>query len=267
MLQTSSSQVQLSLLVQNVQLDNQLLETRHPVVLSSGASNQSSYTDLRLNLTDTDKLLEDLMLRGQLAGRGAAGRVGGITSSSAAADLVGIGVVGKGEVIGSRLKVTGGGSGAGVLQQPQARPVIWLSLCQLLTGATAGPSPQRMAMAAAATSSALAANTVPQSSEQAEAEAQLASAAAAAAAGAAVSKAAIVSFRKIELQLGALDFETEQVGAVGGEVLMLWPGVCCGLRLCYDAYVIRYAGYPSKQSCVLTAVMHLCNCTHQQLWM
>jgi hypothetical protein len=227
-LQTSSSQMQLSLLVQNVQLDNQLLETRHPVVLSSGASNQSSYADLRLNPTDTDRMLEDLMLRGQLASRGAAGTVGGITGSSAAADLVGIGVVGKQEVSSSGLRVTSGGSGAGVLQQPQARPMIWLSVCQLLTGAAASPSPQRMAMAAAATNSALAANTFPLSHDQAEAEAQLASAAAAAApGGVAVNKAAIVSFRKIELQLGALDFETEQVGGVGH---------CCAVKIGLHAY-------------------------------
>jgi hypothetical protein len=194
--------------------------------------------DSKAIVLTTDKTLEDMDGPGQALGlaltRSAnnCSRRGGVPVAIAAA------------ASSRQLQLTGVNSNSSSV--PRKVPLIRLSLCQTLTRPIAGPdsgSPTAAAPAAAASEQAsssqaaaaggggavskgtgaeAAASTSKAAGQSSAAVAAVASERTAAAAGgsgggsssqSAVSKAAIMSFRKVEVLVGAMDLKTDQVGA------------------------------------------------------
>ena len=244
---TTTSDNQLTLVIRSIQLDNQLLETRHPVVLSPSpaapqtAREYTSGSSQRYLLT-TDKMIEDLDNPSSAAAAGrngtaAAGQGTGDREGRDGGGAAGAAAGGQGGVV-----VSTTGSSIGALQQEQ--PLVWLSVCQLLNSgaSTPGAAARAAAQTAAAAGAAIKAAAMPTSDTEKNLE-MLGNASAAAsgqpighqsqlqrngsegggdggcsssgnspkATAQAMSKAAIIPYKKVELQLGPLDLETDQV--------------------------------------------------------
>lgn len=167
----------------------------------------------------------------------------GASSSSAAAAAAGVdgaaaldGAGGNGDGSGStgpaRQQAGWQGDGGAVVARRSALPLIRLSMCQALdlpaAPQRAPPPPRRRrpgrggGLGGASGSGGASWESEGQGGvERGMVRVESAGDLAAEGSAAAVVKAAIVSFRKVELQLGALDFETDQVG---GWVTRGWCG-------------------------------------------